>query len=102
MAASVLVLLPVALLIAFVAVGGGVGRIDGRVLFAYVHVGGSIHYFQGTRHARCSKGGLTAPPPIMEKTIAILGDRWAHTAKQNGDKTRKKFYHVLYWYIGKT
>ena len=28
-----------------------------------------------------------------EKTIAILGDRWwPHTAKQKGDKIRKRFY----------
>ena len=26
-----------------------------------------------------------------EKTIAILGDRWPQTAKQQGDKISKKF-----------
>ena len=32
-------------------------------------------------------------PDSSEKTIAIvLGDRWSLTAKQEGDKMRKKYY----------
>ena len=32
---------------------------------------------------------------ISEKTIAILGDRWPQTAKQDGDGISKQF-HVIY------